>query len=50
MGKSWLCATNSSSAWHTGLSDGTPDSVWCPRLADVEPAALENLVPHAGRR
>jgi hypothetical protein len=42
MGKSWLCAANSSSAWHTGLSGGAPDSVRCPRLADVEPAALGN--------
>jgi hypothetical protein len=33
---------NSSSAWHTGLSDGTPDSVRCPRLVDVEPAPLGN--------
>jgi hypothetical protein len=42
MGKSWLCAANSSSAWHTGLSSGAPDSVRCPRLADGEPAALGN--------
>ena len=40
MGKSWLCAANPSSAWHTGLSSGAPDNVWCPRLADVEPIAL----------
>jgi hypothetical protein len=38
--KKW--ETNSSSAWHTGLSGGAPDSVRCPRLADVEPAALRN--------
>jgi hypothetical protein len=23
--KTWLCAANSSSAWHTGLSGGAPD-------------------------
>jgi hypothetical protein len=27
-------------AWHTGLPDGAPDSVRCPRLVDGEPAAL----------
>jgi hypothetical protein len=27
-------------ARHTGLSGGAPDSVWCARLADGEPAAL----------
>jgi hypothetical protein len=42
MGKSWLCAADSSSAWHTGLSGGAPDSVRCSRLANSEPAALEN--------
>jgi hypothetical protein len=42
MGKSWLCAANSSSAWHTELSGGAPDSVRCSRLADNEPAALGN--------
>jgi hypothetical protein len=42
MGKSRLCAANSGSAWHTGLSGGAPDSVWCPRLADVEPTAIGN--------
>jgi hypothetical protein len=42
MGKSWLCTANPSLAWHTGLYGGAPDSVWCPRLADVEPAALGN--------
>jgi hypothetical protein len=42
MGKSWLCAANSSSTWHTGLSGGAPDSVRCPRLADGEPATLGN--------
>jgi hypothetical protein len=26
---------NSSSAWHTGLSGGAPDSVWCARLVRV---------------
>jgi hypothetical protein len=40
--KKWECAANSSSTWHTGLSGGAPDSVWCPRLADVEPTALGN--------
>jgi hypothetical protein len=28
-------------AKHTGLSGGAPDSVWCARVADGEPAALE---------
>jgi hypothetical protein len=28
-------------AWHTGLSDGAPDSVRCARLVDGEPNALE---------
>jgi hypothetical protein len=42
MGKSWLCAANSSSAWHTELFGGAPDSVRCPRLADIEPTALGN--------
>jgi hypothetical protein len=31
-----------SSAWHTGLSCGAPDSVRCSRLADVELTALGN--------
>jgi hypothetical protein len=30
---SWLSAAKSAPAWHTGLSGGAPDSVWCPRLA-----------------
>jgi hypothetical protein len=30
----------SARAWHTGLSDGAPDSVRCARLADGEPATL----------
>jgi hypothetical protein len=38
--KTWLCAINSSSAWHTGLSDGAPDSVRCARLDLGELAAL----------
>jgi hypothetical protein len=38
--KTWLCAVNSSSAWHTGLSDGAPDSVRCARLDLGELAAL----------
>ena len=42
MGKRWMCAANSSSAWHTELSGGAPNCVQCPRLADVEPAALGN--------
>jgi hypothetical protein len=42
MGKSWLCAANSSSAWHTELSGGAPDSVRCPRLADIDTPALGN--------
>jgi hypothetical protein len=37
-----MCAANASSAWHTGLSGGAPDSVLCPRLADGEPTALGN--------
>jgi hypothetical protein len=31
---------NSSSAWHTGLSGGAPDSVRCARLVNGEEAAL----------
>jgi hypothetical protein len=34
--KTWLCAANSSSAWHTGLSGGAPDSVRCARLVHVK--------------
>jgi hypothetical protein len=30
----------SSSIWHTGLSDGAPDSVWCTRMVSGESAAL----------
>jgi hypothetical protein len=30
--KNWLCAANSSLAWHTGLSGGAPDSDRCVRL------------------
>jgi hypothetical protein len=30
----------SSSAWHTRLSGGAPDSVWCARLASDEKATL----------
>jgi hypothetical protein len=41
-GKSWLCAANTSSVWHTGLFGGALNSVRCPRLADGEPAALGN--------
>jgi hypothetical protein len=37
---SWLCAANSSSAWHTGLSGGAPDRVRCARLVRGELAAL----------
>jgi hypothetical protein len=33
--KTWLCAANSSSAWHTEVSVGAPDSVWCARLVHV---------------
>jgi hypothetical protein len=40
MRKSWLCAANPSSAWHTGLSGGAPDRVRCARLGDGELAAL----------
>jgi hypothetical protein len=35
-----LCAANTNSDWHTGLSGGAPDSVRCARLADGELAAL----------
>jgi hypothetical protein len=38
--KSWLCAANTSSVWHTGLSGGAPDSVWCTRLVSGEKATL----------
>jgi hypothetical protein len=38
--KTWLCAANFSSAWHTRLSGGAPDSVWCARLVWGELAAL----------
>jgi hypothetical protein len=31
---------NFSSVWHTGLSGGAPDSVWCARLVSGEKAAL----------
>jgi hypothetical protein len=34
--KTWLCAANSSSAWHTGLSSGAPDTVRCARLVHVK--------------
>jgi hypothetical protein len=40
MGNSWLCAANTSSAWHTGLFGGALDSIRCARLADGELAAL----------
>jgi hypothetical protein len=30
-----------SSVWHTGLSGGAPNSVWCARLASGEHATLE---------
>jgi hypothetical protein len=30
----------SARAYHTGLSSGAPDNVWCARLADGELAAL----------
>jgi hypothetical protein len=33
---------NFSSVWHTGLSGGAPDSVWCARLVSDESAALGN--------
>jgi hypothetical protein len=33
---------NSSSAWHTGLSGGAPDTVRCARLVNDEVAALGN--------
>jgi hypothetical protein len=42
MEKSWLCAANSSSAWHTGMSDGALDSVRCARLVNGEVAGVGN--------
>jgi hypothetical protein len=38
--KSWKSIANTSSAWHTGLSGGVPDSVQCPWLVNSELAAL----------
>jgi hypothetical protein len=35
-----LVQPKSSSAWHTGLSGGAPDSVWCSRPASGEQATL----------
>jgi hypothetical protein len=35
-------------AWHTGLFGGAPDSVWCPRLVNGEPAALEKRKRRCG--
>jgi hypothetical protein len=35
-----LVQPKSSSAWHTGLSGGAPDSVWCARPASGEQATL----------
>jgi hypothetical protein len=32
-----------SSVWHTGLSGGAPDSVWCARLNSGEQTALEKI-------
>jgi hypothetical protein len=32
----------SAQAWHTGLSGGAPDSVWCARLVNGEVADLGN--------
>jgi hypothetical protein len=37
-----LCAANSSSAWHTGLSGGAPDNVRCARLVNGEVAGVGN--------
>jgi hypothetical protein len=34
--------SHGSSVWHTGLSGGAPDSVWCARLNSGELAALGN--------
>jgi hypothetical protein len=34
--KTWLCAANSFSTWHTGLSGGASDSVRCARLVHVK--------------
>jgi hypothetical protein len=41
--KRWLCAANFSSAWHTGLSGGAPDSVRCARLVSGEQATLGRI-------
>jgi hypothetical protein len=35
-----------SSVWHTGLSCGAPDSVWCARLASGEQDALGRIWRH----
>jgi hypothetical protein len=40
--KSWLCAANTSSVWHTGISGGASNSVRCARVVSDESAALEN--------
>jgi hypothetical protein len=44
--KSWLCAANTSSVWHTGLSGGAPNNVRCARLADGETTALRKTHMH----
>jgi hypothetical protein len=35
-----VISQTSTSMWHTGLSGGAPDSVWCPGLPGGEVAAL----------
>jgi hypothetical protein len=44
--KTWLGTAKFSSVWHTGLSGGAPDSVWCARLVSGESAALGNRRRH----
>jgi hypothetical protein len=40
---------NSSAAWHTGLSGGAPDSVWCARLVRCELVALGTQRRHTAK-
>jgi hypothetical protein len=41
--RTWLEQPRLSSVWHTGLSGGAPDSVWCARLNSGEQATLGKL-------
>jgi hypothetical protein len=38
-----LVQPKSSSVWHTGLSGGAPNSVWCARLSSGEQATLRKV-------